>query len=121
MSAGAFIITKYQSDTNGIYRCRVQPETLQLEVDGVANAAPLGDVDQFVSAQVSKGKRQIGMGCRAIAIRFTGTVPTGYKVGGVILVPILTSALFNAVLPTSDITYLTLPAEVVYIRPESRK
>lgn len=121
MSAGAFTLTKYQSDTNGIYRCRVQPETLAMEVDGVANAAPLGDVDQFVSAKVTKSKRSIGMGCRAVAIRFTGTVPSGYKVGGIILVPVLTSALFNSITPASDITYLTLPAEVVYIRPETRK
>jgi len=121
MSAGVFTRTKYQSDTNGIYRVLVQPETLLMEIDGVANAAPLGDVDQFVSAKVTKGKRGIGMGCRAVAVRFTGTVPTGYKTGGIILVPVLTSALFNSILPTSDITYLTLPAEVVYIRPESRK
>lgn len=121
MSAGVFTRTKYQSDTNGIYRVLVQPETLLLQVDGVANAAPLGDVDQFTSAQVTKGKRQIGMGCRAVALRFTGAVPTGYKAGGIILVPILTSALYNSILPTSDLTYLTLPAEVVYLRPESRK
>lgn len=121
MSAGGFVTSKYQSNDGGIYKVKLQPETLLMLIDGVANSAPLGDVDQVVSAKVTKTRREIGMGCRAIAIRFTAAIPDGYKAGQIILVPVMTSALFNGLTGAEPVSYLNGDAEIVYLRPESRK
>lgn len=122
MSAGAFVYSKYQNDVNGIHKVKIQPETLLLEVDGIANVAPLGDIDTVGSAKVSKGKKAIGVGCRTVTIRFTGTPPTGYKAGGLLRIPILTSALYtSAITPGATFEYQGVAAELVFASPETRK
>lgn len=105
MSAGNFIDSKYESNSGRVYAIRVQPETLALTLDGTANAAPTGDIDQEVSAKAKGGKREIGCIARTVTVRFTGTVPDGYS-GDDVTVPVLTPGLYNAAVKGVTGTYL---------------
>ena len=61
MSSGAFTIAGYQTDNSDIVPILVQPETL-LATLGTPNAsAGATFAAGFPSAQVSKGKRSIGI------------------------------------------------------------
>lgn len=122
MSAGAFSSTKYESDLGSIYAIKVQPETVSAVIDGVANAAPAGAIDQEVSAQVSKGRRAKGMNARVVRLRFTGALPDGYS-GGLVTIPVLTPATFNSWTATSSKTgtYLGSPVEVAGFSPQTKR
>lgn len=120
MSAGDFVNSKYQSDEGGIYAIRVQPETLALTINGTANTAPAGDVDQEGLARVSGSRRRIGLKARLVRFRFTAA-PTGggYSVGDILSLPILTQATYNAI-PKAGATgtYLGAAIEVVGKSPQ---
>jgi hypothetical protein len=121
MSAGAFIKSKYEatSDNNGgIYSVRVQPETVACVIATVANAPPAAAVNQTVSARVGGGKRKIGMNCATISMKFTGTLPDGYKAGGILVIPGLTPAFRAAAKVGATGTYLGEAVEVVGRSPE---
>lgn len=98
MSAGSPITAKYQ-DGNGVVRpIRIQPETLTLTLNGVANdetADPL--VSGVPSAKVSGGRRSIGVNARLVRFIITAaTPPPGYKAGSPISLPVLTPTSFAA-------------------------
>lgn len=121
MSAGAFVKSKYQATSDnggGIFSVRIQPETLACTIATVANAAPTGAVDQVVSARVGGGKRKIGMNCATISMKFTGTLPDGYKPDGILVIPALTTAFRAAAVVGAVGTYLGEAVEVIGRSPE---
>lgn len=97
MSGGDFTNSIYETNGGGFYRVRVQPETLTLTIDSVANAGGAGPVPSGQpSAKVSGGRNSIGVNCRLVRVRFTTTVPPGYSGGkDSITLPCLTPAAFN--------------------------
>lgn len=99
--------------------CRVQPETLALVLNGVANAAAAGAITiGLPRATISASGRRRGIiRARGVRVRFTGTTtPAGYKPNGIIFLPWMVSATFNA-LPASSVgTYLGQPVELVGVR-----
>lgn len=97
MSAGDFLTDAlYQTDSGIITTIRIQPETLTLTLNAVANAAPTGPAQPGIpSAKVSGGRREIGINARLIRVRFTGTLPPGYSGGkSIITLPVLASSVF---------------------------
>lgn len=121
MSAGEFQRAIYETNAGNFASVRIQPETLAAEVDGVTNAEGSGPVNQEARAQVSGGKRQIGINCRTVSLRFTGTAPSGYS-GDPVRIPALTPAFYNACDPNSGAavgTYLGVPVEAVGRSPET--
>jgi hypothetical protein len=121
MSAGAFSTSKYDSTaTDLIHPIRVQPETLALQLGSTANAAPSGTA-VLPSAQVSRGKRSIGINARTVTIKFAaGSVPTGYKAESPITLPWLQeNAAFTGAVPgVTAVTYLGQTAILVGKSPE---
>lgn len=120
MSAGAFESSKYEADDGTIYKIRVQPETEAAEFGdpAVANAAPSGAVTGKVSARVGGGNRQYGVKARAVTVKWTSTVPSGYKSDEVLRIPILQKSLYDSVASGATGTYLGQPVEVVGKLPE---
>jgi len=119
MSSGAFIISKYESDIIANIRpIKIQPETLGLVVGSQTNTAPTGAaVGGLGSAQVSSGKRSLGVHARTITIKFD-TAPTGYKQGGLIRLPILRKAMFDGIARGATGTYLEEAITVVGVSSE---
>ena len=124
MSAGAFEISKYESTLLGgaIMPVKLQQETIDMTIAGVANAPPADPVDLALFAQVSKGKREYGVGCRKVLIRFTdpADLPDGYK-GDDLYVPVLTEAAAAAFIPGAIGTYLGSPIVVQSELPENKR
>lgn len=89
MSAGNFVDAKYEDDAGNIYDCRVQPETLDLTLNGAQNAIPTGAADQALSARMTGSRRKYGARARSVRVRFTATPPEGYDANSVIELPIL--------------------------------
>lgn len=121
MSAGEFTRSVYETNEGNFAAVRVQPETLAAEIDSVTNAAGAGPVNQEARAQVSKGKRTIGINCRTVTLNFTGTPPDGYS-GDPVTIPALTPAFYAACNPNSDTavgTYLGVAVEAVGRSPET--
>jgi len=124
MSAGGFVTVNYQANTGILHPIRIQPETLLLELDSTVNAIPsepAGTVKSGISARVSGGRRSLGLFTRMVRIQFgpaDGDQPTGYQVRGVITLPILTQALYDALSRSSTGTYLTKAVKVVGLVPE---
>lgn len=96
MSAGAFTTNAiYQDNFGNLYPITVQPETITLTINAVANDQAAGPLpDNLPSVSVSKGRRSNGVNARLVRFRFTGTLPPGYLMNGVISLPVLTSAAF---------------------------
>ena len=113
MSAGAFEKGKYESNSGDIYAIRAQPESKALTIDGTANDYPTADVDQKVRARVSGTHRGYGVHARFAYVRFTGTLPTGYKAGTILKVPVFKKAMFDGFLPDQTGTYLGQAVELV--------
>lgn len=120
MSSGAFISTIYEDNAGNLFSARVQPETLALTVDGVANAAPAGPLPAGVaSANMSGSRRQNGINARRINLTLPdgGTPPADYK-GTPLSVPILTAVLFAAISKQSTVVYLGATWNVAGTTPE---
>lgn len=117
MSAGAFQISKYAASYgNGdqIHPIRVQPETLSATIDGTANAAPTGAVNNPIQCRVSGGKRQIGLLARYVTLQAPATgQPSTYQAGGVTRIPALTEAFYNKATKGASCTYLSVTYTVV--------
>lgn len=113
MSAGTFTDSKYEAGNGTIYNCRIQPETAACVLGGTANAAPAGAATSEVSARSSGSKRAYGVTMRSVVLRFTGAAPDGYS-GDDVSIPILTPALFNAIIAkTTTGTYLGAAVRVI--------
>ena len=98
MSAGSPIITGYEDDNGNIHSVQIQPETLSLTLNSVANAAPTTAIDPTrVSARVSGGRHSLGLNARIVRFRFsTATVPAGYNANTPLTLPVLTQTAFAA-------------------------
>lgn len=117
MSSGAYLNSKYQSDSGNVYPIRVQPETTSATINSVANAAPAGAIDQEVSAKVSKGNRGIGVKPRSVTVRWTAA-PDGYEPTSLIRIPILTQTVYNGITKGQTVSYLGASGTVVSKSPE---
>lgn len=120
MSSGAFTRTKYEFNSNAapgltetpVVPIRVQPETVALSIGGGSNSPPAGDINLEVTATVSKGARQNGIGPRKVVLEFTAAPPAGYE-GDDLIVPILTQSFFDSFATGATGTYLGADIEVV--------
>lgn len=109
MSAGNFLNARYAADydSGAIHPIRIQPETESLVIDVAPNARPAGAINNPISAVTSLGKRQKGLKPRTVSIRapLTGA-PDGYLPGGVITLPVLNRAAWDAAQPGAACAYL---------------
>lgn len=116
--AGAFTLSKYETDLDNVVPIKVQPETLAANI-GAANAAPAGDSEAgFPSADVSRSKRSIGIHARTVSIKFTATPPTGYAANSIYRIPILTKTVYEGISKGDTGTYLSVACQVVGKSPE---
>lgn len=119
MSAGAFEITAYETDSGAIHPIRIQPETAAAAIGGATNAAPAGAATGLGSASVSRGRRANGINARLVRLRFTGTPPTGYQANGTVTIPALQPEFYDAAVRGATATYLGVAAEVSGRSPET--
>ena len=114
MSAGAFELSKYERNGQvSIHSIRIQPETAALVIGAATNGPPAGDEDSDFSAKVSRGNTEYGLLPRKVTVRFTGTLPTGYKADQTISLPILTEAMWTGISRGNTGTYLGEAVQVV--------
>lgn len=123
MSNGSFTSSRYLSTKTGlIHPIRVQPETLTLVVNGVTNAAPAGAIANPISAQVSQGKRSLGLNARTVTVKFPAPGTSGYKADSPISLPWLNGdTAFNAFAKGQAVTYQGLTGEVVGTSAETAR
>lgn len=113
MSAGAFQISAYETDSGAFMPITVQPETLSLTIGGAVNAPGAGPTDDsFGSARVSGGDRQIGLKARSVSIKFTAP-KTGYKAESTITLPVLRASVHAGYSKGQTGTYLDTACIVV--------
>lgn len=110
MSAGKFQDRIYVTNSDAVYSIRVQPETITpWNENGTGSILPGSP-----SVAVSKGRRTIGINARVARFRWVGTsAPAGYDPSGIITVPILTRAAFQALTKGISYPYLTGGLELV--------
>lgn len=122
MSAGAFQISAYETDSGAFMPITIQPETLALTIGGVVNAAGIGPTDDsFGSARVSGGDRQIGLKARSVSIKFTAA-KAGYKTESTITLPVLRKSVHDGYSKGQVGTYLDTPIIVVGVpKAEGRR
>jgi len=116
MSAGPFTNTFYTSDAGDVHPIRVQQETLTLSIGGQSNSAPNGPADASAGfVRVSGSSRTYGITPRKVSIRFTGSVPTGYKEGQIYRIPVLIPGHYQSYISPKlqTGTYLGQPIQVV--------
>lgn len=118
MSAGGFVLSRYEMNNGTVVPIQVQPETVALTNGTVANAATANPVTLSVRAKARKGNREYGIGARNISITFNGALPDGYKAGEILTVPILTEAAWNAYQPGGTVTYLGETATIISQKSE---
>jgi len=120
MSAGAFVLTNYETDNGAVVPIKLQPETLQATFGGGANTPPSGTPDAgYPSATVSGSKRSIGIHPRTVTIRITGGLPLGYLNNQTHRIPCLTEAAYTAATKGAAAGYLGGTGTVVGKSPES--
>jgi len=112
MSAGNFTQAIYETDSGGFHNGRCQPETLLAEFNSVVNANGAGPITSAISAYMGGSRRRLGITARKVAIRFTGTPPTGYS-GDPVDVTIMQKSVFDGILPGQAGTYLGAPTQVI--------
>lgn len=118
MSSGRFSRTLYEANAGTFHNIRVQPETI---IAGT-NAAPAGPVTpNAVSAKVSKGKREFGLGARTVTIAWANpdAPPEGYAQNSSIRLPILTPAAWEALSLGATFQYAGVQVRVIGKSPES--
>lgn len=120
MSSGAFVDSFYLSnELTTTHPIRVQPETIALTLGGQANTAPSGTGAIGPSAQVSRGKRSIGINARTVTIELTASL-AGYLPGSKITLPWLDPDTFADITPkVTTGTYLSTACKVVGKSPET--
>lgn len=127
MSAGKFIKSTYEADNGVTHPIKIQPETVTASLGGAPNVIPAkgtGLNNSKISAKVSKGKREIGLGPRMVAISFpdvVGSTPETYEVGTTLYIPVLTKALWDALSEGDEATYLNKSGTIAATLPESVK
>jgi hypothetical protein len=120
MAIGPYTLTKYSCNNGDIRAISVQPETLTLTLNSVANAAPTGTVDTKGRAKVSGSRRSYGAHARKVTIRLTAAGPSG-EVGSIISLPWLSFGTFEALPESATGTYNTSACILVGTTPEKIK
>lgn len=123
MSAGNFTRSRYEAtyDNTQIHPIRVQPETLLMadaSSTSTVNAPPSAGVTNPISAEVSTGKRSLGLKPRKFNMVLAGTPPTGYSLGSRVSLPILTESFYTALSINDTINYLGTTWTLVSKSPE---
>lgn len=124
MSAGAFVLARYEvlpavagppAIASVVTTVRTQPETVAAIIATVSNNAPTaGLTPSYPRALVGASSRRRGIvRTRAVRIRFTNTLPPGYKAGTIITIPWLLSASFNTFTDGAAGQYIGLAVELV--------
>lgn len=124
MSAGVFVVRAYSADYDNTqnHPIQIQPETLALEIGGVANGDAVGNINNPISAVVSKSMRSFGLNARRVTIKFAeGQEPEGYKPGGLITLPWLRPATFQRWPRGTSGTYLGADINVISTRVEEAR
>lgn len=125
MSQGNFVRSRYPSTLTGeIHPIRVQPETLAMALTSsttTTNAGSTSAISNPISADVSRGDRELGLRPRLATLAILGTPPTGYSSSSVVRLPILNETLFAALTIGTSVNYLGTTWEVVSTTPESAK
>lgn len=108
MSQGRPVRAFYATDLGNICSVRVQQETLDATIGAVANSSATGPATAgFPSAKVSKGSREIGIGCRKVTCAWDdGGAPTNYDERSPFSLPILVLATFNGINRGDAVVYL---------------
>lgn len=102
MSAGAFVNALYAADYGAgtaIHPIRVQPETIDAAAGATGNNPPTGPATNPISAQVSAGKRKLGLHARTVGLKLAPdtTPPDGYAVNSRVRIPCLNKTFATAV------------------------
>lgn len=113
MSAGSFTYAKYESNSGGIYRVRVQPETIELTINAVTNAVPAANIDREGTLRISNGKRAFGVTPRAVGLRFTNVTPPTEYTFGILRVCWFQRDTFDDIVNELEGTYLGAPVKVI--------
>ena len=112
MSNGPFTFTNYEKNDGIIVAIRVQPETLALTLNAVANDAPAGSpASGYPSAQTSQSRRAIGINARRVTCVYTSAA-SGDLPGLRVTLPWLQLATFNALPTNATGTYLGEPVRL---------
>lgn len=122
MSAGPRVVRAYSADYDNTmnHPITVDEQTLELEIGGVANGDALGNVNNPISAVVSRGKRAAGLNARTVSVKFAeGAAPAGYSENSIIRLPWLRPATFGAIVRGAEGTYLGAEINVIGKSPES--
>lgn len=102
MSAGAFQLAVYSATYGGggnRHPIRVQPETLTASAGGETNSQTDSAATSPISAQISKGRRSLGLHARTVHLKLaTGSTPPagGYTSASRTTIPALQEAFFDA-------------------------
>lgn len=118
MSSGAFTVAGYETDNGDIVPILVQPETLAATLGTANSSAGATFAAGFPSAQVSKGKRAIGINARTVSLRLTAELE-GYKPDSILRIPVTTQARWTALSRGTTVTYQGVAGVVVGKSPES--
>lgn len=100
MSTGKFDYAKYETNDGLVVPVKIQPETLTLTLNSVANAQGSGSLTPFLpSARVGGSKKQIGINARTVTVRLTADGAgenAGMKSGSLIRLPVFLPATYAA-------------------------
>ena len=122
MSAGKFILSKYQStfDVDGIYKIRIQPESATASIGLVLNDPPSGSVNRLASARVRGSKRMLGTNARILylTLLLTEDPPGDYSFGATTSIPALTETFYLLAITSGQLEYLGATWRVTGGRPE---
>lgn len=122
MSAGNFIFSRYRATSlpgDPVMIARIQPETQDLVLGGASNEPGGATVTLPLRVNISGGNNALGVKPRTVSLRWISDIPPGYSPNGVLRVPILSEALWEAVDPgITTGTYLGQPVRVVGKSPE---
>lgn len=123
MSAGAFLISKYEADTTSeVYPIKVQPETLTFVFDATNNAPTTTPLTSSDYVYARGATQRYGIKARRVTIKWIGVVPDGYEPTQRLSVPILTKALYDDIrVGAATATYLGQSCQVVGKTDERRR
>lgn len=113
---GQFSNVGYESSVGTfIFPIKVQPETLAVAFNSVANAAPAGAITaNLPSAIISRSRRSIGVHPRTVSVKVTATgVGANNALGTIIQIPVLTKAAYAAYTKGQTGTYQDDTVKVV--------
>lgn len=115
MSAGSFVIAKYETNGGAVRPVRVQPETIIAGANPEATGTLAGTL-----IRVSGGRRKIGTKARSMTLKQNVGAPVaGYQATKTITLPVFTPAAFDALAIGQAVTYNGSAWTVSGASPES--